>query len=86
MAWTGNYKQILYTTNTEFSDTFDYLNGPFLINANSSCRDVFIESYEMVKEAPTDEEQLIINTETMFKLAKGKTLEDAEIWRLMNGN
>lgn len=74
MALTGNYKQILYTTNSEFTDTWSHLEGPFLISANNTSRDVFIESYEMVPEADTDAEQLEINREKMLLLAAGFTI------------
>jgi len=74
MALTGRYKQILYTTNTEFTDTWNHLEGPFLIPANSTCEDVFIESYETVPEAETDSHQLRINTKRMIKLATRNTI------------
>lgn len=74
MAWTGNYKQILFTTNTEFTDTWDHLNGPFLISANNTSQDVFIETYVNVKEALTDDEQLAGNRHIMLKLARGFTI------------
>ena len=78
MALTGNNKQILYTTNTEFTDTWSYLEGPFLISANSTSQDVFIEGYETVPDADTDEEQLEINREKMLLLARGFTIGEDE--------
>lgn len=78
MAHTGNYKQIFYTTNTQFSDTFDYLNGPFLMTANSISRDVLLESYETVKDMETDEEQQIENIAVYKKIANNVILGEGE--------
>tara|TARA_A100001015_G_scaffold300433_1_gene385844 strand:+ start:1970 stop:2206 length:237 start_codon:yes stop_codon:yes gene_type:complete len=74
MALTGNNKQILYTTNTEFTDAWSHLEGPFLISANSTSQDVFIEGYETVPEADNPAHQLKINTKKMLRLARGFTI------------
>ena len=59
MPHTGNYKQIFFTSNTLFSDSFDYLNGPYLMSANSVSKDVLIEGYETVKVMEYDPEQVL---------------------------
>lgn len=78
MAHTGNYKQIFFTSNTLFSDSFDYLNGPYLMSANSVSKDVLIEGYETVKVMEYDPEQEEENLAVYRKLAVGFLIGENE--------
>ena len=78
MPHTGNYKQIFFTSNTLFSDSFDYLNGPYLMSANSVSKDVLIEGYETVKIMEYDPEQEEENLAAYRKLAVGVIIGEDE--------
>lgn len=78
MPHTGNYKQIFFTSNTLFSDSFDYLNGPYLMSANSVSKDVLIEGYETVKVMEYDPEQEEENLAAYRKLAVGVIIGEDE--------
>jgi len=78
MPHTGNYKQIFFTSNTLFSDSFDYLNGPYLMSANSVSKDVLVEGYETVKIMEYDPEQEEENLAAYRKLAVGVIIGEDE--------
>lgn len=78
MPHTGNYKQIFFTSNTQFSDSFDYLNGPYLMSANSVSKDVLIEGYQTVKEMEYAAEQEEENVAAYRKLAVGFLIGEDE--------
>ena len=78
MPHKGTYKQIVYTTNTQFSESFDYLNGPYLMSANTASANVFIETYETVKEMEYAAEQEEENYAVYRKIAVGVLIGEDE--------
>tara|TARA_A200000113_G_scaffold225829_1_gene248192 strand:- start:4726 stop:4962 length:237 start_codon:yes stop_codon:yes gene_type:complete len=78
MPHTGKYKQIFFTSNTLFSESFDYLDGPYLMSANSVSKDVLIEGYETVKVMEYDPEQEEENLAVSRKLAVGFLIGENE--------
>ena len=78
MPHTGKYKQIFFTSNASFSTSFDYLNGPYLMSANSVSKDVLIEGYETVKVMEYDPEQEEENLAAYRELAVGFLIGENE--------
>ena len=78
MPHTGKYKQIFFTSNTLFSESFDYLDGPYLMSANSVSKDVLIEGYQTVKEMEYDPEQEEENLAAYRQLAVGFLIGENE--------
>lgn len=78
MPHLGNYKQIFFTSNTLFTESFDYLNGPYLMLANTVSKDILIEGYETVKVMEYDPEQEAENLSVYKKLAVGVIIGENE--------